>query len=101
MPGQQDEVGGVPIVLAAVGKDLPVVAFERAAQDRVLTFTPVDSPAPALEDHKTGSLCRVSDGEAIDGPLRGQRLTRVVAHSAFWFDSYGFFPDSTIWQLSR
>ena len=97
----EGEVGGVPIILAAIGKDLPVVAFERTVQDRVLTFTPADSPEPALEDAETHSRWRVSDGEAIDGPLRGQRLTRVAAHSAFWFGWYGFFPDSTIWRLSR
>lgn len=44
---------------------------------------------------------RVSDGEAIDGPLKDQRLTRAVAHPAFWFGRYGFFPDSAVWQLSR
>ena len=97
----ETEVGSVPIVLAAVGKDLPVVAFERKVGDRVLTFTPADSPEPVLEDAETHSRWRVSDGEAIDGPLRGQRLTRVVAHSAFWFGWYGFFPDSTVWQISR
>ena len=96
----EGEAGNVPIIIAAVDEDLPVVAFERVVQDRVLTFTPADSAEPALEDAETHSLWRVSDGEAIGGPLRGQRLTRVVAHSAFWFGWYGFFPDSTVWQLS-
>lgn len=97
----ETEVGGVPIVLAAVGAELPVVAFERRIRERVLTFTRADSPEPALEDAETHSRWRVSDGEAIDGPLQGQRLTRVVAHPAFWFGWYGFFPDSAIWRLSR
>jgi hypothetical protein len=97
----EGEVGDVPIMLAAVDDDLPIVAFERAVGDRVLTFAPADSPEPTLEDAETHSRWRLSDGEAIDGPLRGQRLTRVTAHSAFWFGWYSFFPYSTIWQLFR
>jgi hypothetical protein len=95
------EVGNVPIVLAAVDEDLPIVAFERVVGDRVLTFSPADSLEPALEDAETRSLWRVSDGKAIDGPLQGEQLTRVDAHSAFWFGCYEFFPDSAIWTLSR
>lgn len=97
----ETEVGDVPIILVAASADLPVVAFERRVRDRVLTFTRADSPEPALEDAETHSRWRVSDGEAIDGPLKDQRLTRAVAHQAFWFGWYGFFPDSAVWQLSR
>jgi hypothetical protein len=97
----EGEVGNVPIVLAAVDEDLPIVAFERVVGDRVLTFSPADSLEPALVDAETRSRWRVSDGKAIDGPLQGEQLTRVTAHSAFWFGWYGFFPDSAIWQLSR
>jgi hypothetical protein len=95
------DVGGVPVVLAAVSSDLPVVAFTRRVHDRVLTFTRADAPEPALEDHETHSRWRVADGKAIDGPLSGERLERVVAHPAFWFGWYGFFPDSAVWRLSR
>jgi hypothetical protein len=97
----ETDVGNVPIILAAVGADLPVVAFERRVQGRILTFRRADSPEPALEDTETHSQWRVSDGEAIDGPLQGHRLTRVVAHPAFWFGWYGFFPDSAVWRPSR
>ena len=95
------DVGGVPVVLAAVGADLPVVAFTRRVQDRVLTFTRADAPEPALEDNETHSRWRISDGKAIDGPLIGEHLERVVVHPAFWFGWYGFFPDSAVWRLSR
>jgi hypothetical protein len=100
LPPKETEIGDVPIILAAIGADLPVVAFERRVQGRTLTFTRADSPEPALEDAETHTRWRVSDGEAIDGPLQGHRLTRVVAHPAFWFGWYGFFPDSAVWRLS-
>ena len=96
----EGEVGNVPVVLAAVDDDLPIVAFERVVGDRILTFSAADSVEPALEDAETHSRWRLSDGEAIDGPLRSERLMRVTAHSAFWFGWYGFFPDSAVWTLS-
>jgi hypothetical protein len=94
----ETEVGGVPIVLAALDSDLPVVAFERRVRDRVLTFRRA-TPEAALQDAETGSRWRIADGQAVEGALRGERLTRVTAHPAFWFGWYGFFPDSAIWRL--
>lgn len=93
------EIGGVPVVLAALGSDLPVVAFERRLRDRVLTFRRADAPEPALQDAETGSRWRLADGQAVEGPLQGERLTRVAAHPAFWFGWHGFFPDSAVWRL--
>jgi len=95
------EVGGVPVVLAALGSSLPVVAFERRVQGRALHFARADVAESAIEDAETHSRWRASDGQAIDGPLKGERLTRVAAHPAFWFGWYGFFPESTIWRPSR
>ena len=95
------EVGGVPVVVASLGPSLPVVAFERRVQGRVLHFTRTDASEPAFEDAETHSRWRVSDGQAIDGPLKGERLARVAAYPAFWFGWYGFFPDSAIWRPSR
>lgn len=97
----ESEVGGVPIVLAAPGRNLPVVVFERRAGDRTLTFTSAGSDEPALFDRETGTRWRLADGRAVAGPLEGQQLARVPAHPAFWFGWYGFFPDSAVWRRSR
>jgi hypothetical protein len=96
----ETEVGGVPVVLAAVGPDLPVVAFARRVEDRILTFTRTDGSEPTLKDNETHSRWQVSDGRAVEGPLEGRRLERLVAHPAFWFGWYAFFPDSAVWRLS-
>ncbi len=97
----ENDVGGVPIVLAAPRRDLPVVVFERRVGDQVLTFTAEVEPDPALRDTETGSRWRLSDGVATEGPLAGRQLTRVVAQPAFWFGWYGFFPDSAVWRRLR
>lgn len=90
-------VGGVPIVLAAPSPTLPVVAFERRVRDRVLSFAATGSPTE-LEDAETRSRWRISDGVAIAGPLKGERLARAAAYSAFWFGWYGFFPSTDVWK---
>lgn len=91
------EVGGVPVVLASLSPNLPVVAFERRVGDRVLTFDPTQSPTE-LEDTETRSRWSVADGAAIEGPLKGERLRRAIAYPAFWFGWQGFFPRSSIWK---
>lgn len=90
-------VGGVPIVLASLSPNLPIVAFERRVRDHVLTFERTAAPTE-VEDIETHTRWRTSDGVAVDGPLKGERLVRVTAHPAFWFGWQGFFPQSSIWR---
>lgn len=93
------EVGGVPVLLAAFRPDLPLVAFERRVSGRVLAFERSDATEPSLRDKETGSRWRISDGQAVEGALTGERLPRVAAQPAFWFGWFGFFPDSAVWRL--
>lgn len=93
----QVTVGGVPIVVASLAQNLPIVAFERRVRDRVLSFAATESPIE-LDDTDTHSRWRISDGVAVNGPLRGDRLTRVTTYPAFWFGWYGFFPRSDVWK---
>ena len=93
----QAEVGGVPILFASMSSTLPVVAFERRLRGRVLTFNRTPSTTE-LEDTETHSRWRISDGIALDGPLKGERLARVTAYPASWFGWQGFFPRSNIWN---
>jgi hypothetical protein len=93
----QAQVGGMPIVLASLAPNLPVVAFERRISGRVLTFGRTEG-STELEDADTRSRWRISDGVAVDGPLKGERLLRVTTYPAFWFGWQGFFPRSDIWK---
>lgn len=90
------DVGGVPIVLASLSPHLPIVAFERRVRDRVLTFARVHEPTE-LEDTETHSRWRISDGVAVEGPLKGEHLVRAAAYPAFWFGWQEFFPRSAVW----
>ncbi len=94
------QVGSLPVVLAAPEENLPVVAYDRRLNSGALTFTLADTTPAALRDVETGTVWRLSDGLAVEGPLKGRHLTRVVAHPAFWFGWRGYFPHSKIW-ISR
>ena len=90
-------VGDIAVLLAAASDDTPVQVYDRRVGERVLTFRFTDGDR-ALRDNETATTWRLADGVAIDGPLAGHRLTRVVAHSAFWFGWQGFFPRSEVWR---
>jgi hypothetical protein len=91
------QVGHVPVVVASLSPNLPVVVFERRIGSRVLTFERTPS-VTELEDVETRSRWRIADGLAVEGPLTGERLTRAIALPAFWFGWQGFFPRSTVWK---
>jgi hypothetical protein len=96
------QVGRLPVLLAAPAKNLPVVAYVRRVDDRVLTFES-DAASRAgdeqvLRDRETGTAWRLADGVAVRGPLKGKRLERAVAHPAFWFGWRGYFPGSDVWR---
>jgi hypothetical protein len=91
-------VGSLPVVLAAPGGDLPVVAFERRHDGRVLSFRLDDDDAGVLVDRGTGSRWSIAYGEALEGPLKGAVLRRAKAYPAFWFGWHGYFPLTGIWR---
>ena len=90
-------VGDLAVLLAAASDDTPVQVYDRRVGERLLTFRFIDGDR-ALRDNETATTWRLADGVAIDGPLAGHRLTRVAAHSAFWFGWQGFFPRSEVWR---
>lgn len=91
------QVGALPIVLAAPSDHLPVLAYQRRAGNRILTFEIGSGQSDSMRDRETGSRWRVSDGVALEGPLAGTKLARAPAYPAFWFGWRSFFPDTTIW----
>ncbi len=90
-------VRDLAVLLAAASDGTPVQVYDRRVGERVLTFRFTDGDR-ALRDNETATIWRLADGVALDGPLAGRRLTRVAAHSAFWFGWQGFFPRSAVWH---
>jgi hypothetical protein len=86
-------------ILLTNALDRPIVitrtaAYDRRVGERTLTFEPAD--AGRMRDHETGSSWSVETGEAIVGPLQGQRLTRISAKTVYWAIWVKFHPESEI-----
>ena len=100
-----DEVAGVPLVVfwkegtrttfGNSDRDVGSTGvFQRQIDDQVLTF---QAEGDGFKDDQTGSLWNIF-GEAIDGPLTGQKLESIVAGEHFWFAWAVFRPDTIVWS---
>jgi hypothetical protein len=92
-----DQVGDLPLVLVCDPTRDIVEVFERAIQERQLTFALVPSAAEfTFQDAQTGSGWNLK-GEAISGPAQGQRLKSVPhASRVLWMIWYNFYPDTLL-----
>ncbi|NQW22171.1 MAG: DUF3179 domain-containing protein [SAR202 cluster bacterium] len=70
------------------------VVFNADLAGQMLTFIPTDG---GFTDRETGSTWNIL-GEAIDGPLAGERLTKIAHGDHFWFAWGAFKPDTLIYQ---
>ena len=52
-----------------------------------------------IMDNETGSVWNIL-GQAIEGPLAGKELTRIVHADHFWFAWGAFKPDTLIYKGS-
>ena len=68
--------------------------FNAVLEERKLTFSATGN---GFTDAETGSTWNIL-GEAIDGPLAGKRLTKIVHGDHFWFAWGAFKPDTLIYK---
>lgn len=95
----QAEVGGLPVLLVAPAPHLPVLAYERRAGGRDLTFRLATAGAQTvLRDLETDSTWEIATGRASGGAMAGAQLPRATAYPAFWFGWRGYFPNTGVWQ---
>ena len=92
-----DDTGTVEEVVFWNSVSESAALFDRTLDGMELTF---DDSGGIIVDEETGSQWTV-DGEAIEGPLTGQRLEPVAeAYVSFWFAWAAFEPDTRVWTSS-
>lgn len=104
-----DEVGGHPIVIfwtegtasaldsasIADGQDVgSAVAYSAQLGDQTLTFL-LDNNV--IRDEGTNSTWNIF-GEAVEGDLKGEKLTPLVSVNHFWFSWAAFKPETRIYE---
>jgi hypothetical protein len=73
--------------------------FNRRVKGHVLTFVPATTGTGeplTMRDEQTNSLWSGLVGVALEGALKGERLTPVPAAYAFWFAWKDYYPETTV-----
>jgi hypothetical protein len=79
----------------AEGRDVGAAAvYARELDGQTLTFV---RDGERIVDEETGSEWNVL-GQAVDGTLKGQRLTPLVGVNHFWFSWAAFRPETRVYQ---
>ena len=89
-----DTVGGAPVVVVARGR-LDVAAYDRRVQGRELTFRRSSGSQAVMNDAETGSDWS-GDGEALAGPLRGERLAPADGYVVEWHVWSAYNPGAAV-----
>jgi hypothetical protein len=93
-----DTVGQRPILVTFQGIEKTAQAFDRRVGAQTLTFSVADSTQFQLADAETGSTWNAS-GEAVAGPLAGERLVRLVdSYTLFWFSWSVYHPNTRLFS---
>jgi hypothetical protein len=95
-PGTSSALGASRIAEAAdVGA---TGVFSAELNGQVLTFgRDGEGDQSKIVDEQTGSSWNIL-GEAIDGPLAGERLSPIIHANHFWFAWAAFKPDTVIYR---
>ncbi|MBI2911452.1 MAG: DUF3179 domain-containing protein [Chloroflexi bacterium] len=99
-PVVNDELAGTPLLVTFEADSATGQAFERRVAGQTLTFDEAGRRAAQLlvRDRETATLWSGVTGQALEGPLAGQQLTRVPSHYAFWFGWHDFYPDTELFE---
>ena len=90
----EDELDGEAIVVFRRAEGPVAVAFRPEAGGQELSFELRDGRFVDRETESEWSLT----GEAIAGPLAGERLAPLPARTTFWFAYVAAFPDATVYR---
>lgn len=91
------EIGGEPVLVVFNAETGTGVVYDREVDGQVLTFSQVEGTT--IMDSETGTTWNGLTGEALEGSLSGNTLTRVKSTSSFWFGWKDWNPETEIFGL--
>jgi len=92
-----DEVGGVPLVVAFDPVSYSGAVYRRDPGGMLLTFT-AGSTGLSLRDDQTGSEWDGLSGKAMTGGDAGMELEQVPITYGFWFGWVDFYPNTEVYK---
>ncbi len=91
-----DQVGHMPVVIVVRG-GVEAAGYERSIKGRLLTFRPSPPSEGLMIDGETGSHWSW-EGEAVGGPLRGERLKPLDGYSVEWHVWSAYNPRADVFE---
>ena len=95
-----DSFAGAPIVVTFDTEGGTTLVFDRSVGGRVLSFELIEERGDGqilMRDLETGSIWGSAAGEALSGPLAGERLRQIQSFVSFWFAWSDFHPDTELY----
>lgn len=80
------------------------VVFDRKIGGKTLTFEvppggkETQKGCGTMRDKETGSLWRRMTGDAIQGAMKGKKLSRIPSTHSFWFGWKDYYPKSEVYR---
>ena len=94
-----DQIGDAPVLVLLAEDGKSVRVFDRRLEGRTLEFFQRPD-SRELIDAETGSSWDFT-GAALDGPLKGRKLTRLQPVKDYWFDWKKYHPDTGVYLLGE
>ena len=94
-PVVNDQIGETPVLIVFNAETGTGVVFDRRSAGQTLTFQAQDGLT--LIDMETGSTWEGLTGQALDGTLAGESLTRVKSTASFWFGWKDWYPGTQVY----
>jgi uncharacterized protein DUF3179 len=95
------DIGVTPLFVVLGDDNKSVRAFERTVDGRALEFFVKPGTTPIqLTDAETLSTWDFT-GLAVDGPLAGKRLKKIIVLKDYWFDWKIYHPDTKVYTLGE
>jgi hypothetical protein len=96
-PIVNDSVGEMPVLVVFNAETGTGVVFSRDVNGQWLTFQSADGLQ--LVDDETGTTWDGLTGEALEGALMGEHLSRIKSTSSFWFGWKDWYPETRVYGI--
>jgi hypothetical protein len=95
-----DKLGGTPLVIVLGEDGKSIRAFDRTVEghEREFFLKPTMTPLRLIDDKGTEWDFT---GTALNGPLTGKQLTKIVVLKDYWFDWKAYNPKTIVYALGE
>jgi hypothetical protein len=98
-PIVNDVVGEIPVLVVFNASTGTGVVYDRKMKGQTLTFSMGDSLS--IIDNETATTWNGLTGQAVEGPLAGETLTRLKSTASFWFGWKDWYPDTRVYGMEE